>query len=78
MECAVIAMKDEKYGEEVAAAIVLKAGCPVTEEELLLYTSQHIHPFTAPKKIFIMPSLPKTGIGKIQKKEIRRIIDEHH
>ncbi len=52
MECAVIAMKDEKYGEEVAAVIVLKAGCSVTEEELLLYTSQHIHPFTAPKKIF--------------------------
>ena len=78
MECAVIAMKDEKYGEEVAAVIVLNPGCAVTEEELLLYTSQHIHHFTAPKKIFFMPSLPKTGIGKIKKKEIRRIIDERH
>jgi non-ribosomal peptide synthetase component E (peptide arylation enzyme) len=33
-----------------------------------------MHHFSAPKKIFFMESLPRTGIGKIRKKEIRRIV----
>lgn len=76
MECAVVAMKDNKYGEEVAAAVVLKPGCEATEDELLNFAAQHIHHYVAPKRIFILPSLPRSGIGKIRKNDIRRIIDE--
>ncbi len=76
MECAVIAIPDAVYGEEVGAAIVLKPGQNVTEEELLKYLREHIHEFVAPKRIFFMEALPKTGLGKILKREIRRIIKE--
>lgn len=76
MECAVIAIPDKKYGEEVGAAVVLKPGQKVTEEELLKYLGEHLHHFVAPKKIFFMEALPKTGLGKILKREIRRIIKE--
>ena len=76
MECAVIAIPDKVYGEEVGAAIVLKPGQTITEEELLKYLKEHLHEFVAPKKIFIMQALPKTGLGKILKREIRRIIKE--
>ncbi|PKN70111.1 MAG: hypothetical protein CVU54_06880 [Deltaproteobacteria bacterium HGW-Deltaproteobacteria-12] len=76
LECAVIAIPDPKYHEEVAAAIVLKPGQKSTEEELLAYLGEHLHHFVAPKKIFFFPSLPKTGLGKILKREIRRIISE--
>ena len=64
------------YGEEVCAAIVLKPGQNVTEAELLKYLKEHLHEFVAPKKIFFMEALPKTGLGKILKREIRRIIKE--
>jgi long-chain acyl-CoA synthetase len=74
LECAVIAVKDDKYGEEVAAAVVLKPGCRATGEEIITFALQHMHHFSAPKKIFFMESLPRTGIGKIRKKEIRRIV----
>jgi len=76
MECAVIGMKDDKYGEEVCAVVVKKPGAAVTEEELLQYLSQHMHYFVAPKKIFFMDALPKTGIGKIIKRELRKVISE--
>ena len=75
-ECAVIGMKDQKYGEEVAAAVMLNPEAKATEEEILAYLSQHLKPFVAPKKIFFFDALPKTGIGKVLKREIRRIINE--
>ena len=76
MECAVIGMKDEKYGEEVAAAVTRKPGVETTEEELLAYMNGNMKPFYAPKRIFFFDALPKTGLGKILKREIRRIIHE--
>jgi long-chain acyl-CoA synthetase len=76
MDAAVFGIKDEKYGEEIAAAVVLKPDCETTEEELLKFLSLHIHHFMAPKKIFFLKSMPKTGIGKIQKDEIKRIVNE--
>ena len=76
MECAVVGMKDEKYGEEVAAAVTRKPGVETTEEELLAYMNGNMKPFHAPKRIFFFDALPKTGLGKILKREIRRIIHE--
>ena len=75
-ECAVIAIKDDKYGEEVAAAVVLKPGCRATEEEITDYLLKRMHNFSTPKKIFFMQSLPRTGIGKIRKQEIRNVVDK--
>jgi acyl-CoA synthetase (AMP-forming)/AMP-acid ligase II len=75
-DAAVFGIKDEKYGEEIAAAVVLKPGFQITEVELLEYLSGHIHHYMAPKKIFFMKAMPKTGIGKIRKNEIRRVINE--
>ena len=75
-ECAVVAVKDPNYGEDVAAAVTLKPGQQATEEELLTYLGEHLHHFVAPKKIFFLDAMPKTGLGKILKREIRRIINE--
>ena len=72
LEAAVIAMPDPKYGEEVAAAVMLKQDQQVTEEELLEHVRAHVHHFFAPKKIFILDVLPKTSSGKILKREIRK------
>ncbi|HOD27666.1 MAG TPA: class I adenylate-forming enzyme family protein [Syntrophales bacterium] len=76
MECAVVGMKDAKFGEEVAAAVTRKPGTETTEAELLAYLNQHLKAFMVPKRVFFFDALPKTGLGKILKREIRRIIDE--
>jgi long-chain acyl-CoA synthetase len=74
LEAAVIAIPDAKYGEEVAAAVVLKPGQVATEEELIRFLKNAIHHFVAPKRIFLMETLPKTGTGKILKREIREMV----
>jgi acyl-CoA synthetase (AMP-forming)/AMP-acid ligase II len=74
LEAAVVGIPDRKYGEEVAAAVVLKQDQKVTEEELLKYMEQHVHRFFAPKRIFILDALPKTSSGKILKREIRNYL----
>jgi long-chain acyl-CoA synthetase len=73
MEAAVIALPDTKYGEEVGAAVVLKPGHAVTEDELLAYLKDHVHHFTAPKKIFLMESMPMSSTGKLLKRELRKM-----
>lgn len=76
LEAAVVGIPDPKYGEEVAAALVLKSGEKVTEEELLNYVREHVHHFFAPKKVFILDAMPKNSVGKILKREIKIILGE--
>ncbi len=75
LEAAVVGMPDAKYGEEVAAAVVLKNRKNTTESDLLNYMSEHLHHFVTPKKILILGELPKTGVGKILKREIKKMFE---
>lgn len=72
-EAVAFAAPDEKYGEEVNAAVVLKPGEKVTESDILAVAKQNLGDFKLPKKLFITDSLPKTATGKIQ----RRFVAEH-
>lgn len=72
LECAVIGVPDAKWGEAVKAAVVLKSERSVTEEELILYVRQHLANYKVPKSVDFMSELPKSGPGKILKREIRK------
>jgi acyl-CoA synthetase (AMP-forming)/AMP-acid ligase II len=61
---------DLKYGEEVNAAIVLKPGATATSEELTEFCLKRLAAFQVPKRYFFANSLPKTGSGKIQRKQV--------
>jgi long-chain acyl-CoA synthetase len=74
---AVVSIPDEKYGEDVGAAVVLQTGKNVTEDDLLKFIRQHVHHFVAPKRIYVFDELPVSSSGKILKREIRRIIAEY-
>ena len=54
------------WGEEVAAAVVLRA--PLTEPELLAYCRDRLADFKRPKQIFITETIPRTATGKIQRR----------
>ncbi|MBN1374623.1 MAG: acyl--CoA ligase [Dehalococcoidia bacterium] len=75
LDAAVFGVEDEKYGEEIAAAVVLKPDSHITEEELLIYLSGHVHHFMAPRRIYFIEAMPKSSIGNIRKGELRQIID---
>lgn len=64
---------DDKYGEEINCAIILREGIELSVEEMSSYLKKNLAAFKVPKKIFFTDSLPKTATGKIQ----RRLVAEH-
>jgi acyl-CoA synthetase (AMP-forming)/AMP-acid ligase II len=60
------AIADRTYGEEVAAAVVLKT--PATEADLIKYCGSVLADFKVPKVIYIVNSIPKTPTGKVQRR----------
>jgi acyl-CoA synthetase (AMP-forming)/AMP-acid ligase II len=73
-ECAVVAAPDPKWGEIPVATVVLNPGHQLTSEELLAFLEQRLAKFKLPRLIhFSEQQLPKTGTGKILKREIRDI-----
>ena len=71
LECAVVGVPDEKWGEAVKAIIVLKTGQGAGEQEIIRFCKDRIAHYKAPKSIDFMDALPRTGSGKIQKKGLR-------
>ncbi|KAJ7859513.1 hypothetical protein B0H14DRAFT_629195 [Mycena olivaceomarginata] len=80
-ETAVIGTADELTGQAVYAFVTLKPefSYDATNEaalakELVLQVRKVIGPFAAPKKIYIVPDLPKTRSGKIMRRIMRKIV----
>jgi fatty-acyl-CoA synthase len=71
MECAVIAVPDDKWGEVPIALVVVKPEQSLTAEELTAHCRTLLPGFKIPKSIEFFDSLPKGGTGKILKKELR-------
>lgn len=71
LECAIIGVPDEKWGEAVKGVIVKSPGKDITEEELIAFVKERIGHYKAPKSIDFMNELPKTGSGKIMKRAIK-------
>jgi fatty-acyl-CoA synthase len=72
LEAAVIPVPDEKWGEVPKALVVLKSGAQVGELELIEFCRSHLAHYKCPHSIEFRESLPKTGSGKILKKDLRK------
>ncbi|HEV2352426.1 MAG TPA: long-chain-fatty-acid--CoA ligase [Terriglobia bacterium] len=71
MECAVIAVPDDQWGEVAKAIVTLKPGMLPADIELIEHCRKHLAGFKVPKSIEFVQSLPKGGTGKILKKVLR-------
>jgi len=71
LECAVVGIPDQKWGEAVKAIVVLKPGQRATEQEIIQFCKGKIAHYKAPKSIDFVDALPRTGSGKIHKKNLR-------
>jgi acyl-CoA synthetase (AMP-forming)/AMP-acid ligase II len=70
MECAVVAIPDEKWGERPKAFVTLKPGATATAEQIIEFCRAHIAHFKCPAAIEF-GELPKTSTGKVQKFVLR-------
>jgi fatty-acyl-CoA synthase len=72
LECAVIGIPDEKWGEVAKAFVALKPGKTATADEIVAHVRGRIAHFKAPKQV-AFGDLPKTSTGKIQKFVLREM-----
>jgi long-chain acyl-CoA synthetase len=75
VECAVFGVPDPRWGERVHAVVVPKTGTALDEEALMRHARALIAHYKVPRSIEIrVEPLPKSGAGKILKRELR---DQH-
>jgi long-chain acyl-CoA synthetase len=72
LEVTVIGVPDDLWGEAVKAVIALKNGKKATEEEIIQFCKHKLAGFKRPKSVDFVESLPKSTVGKILKKEVRK------
>ncbi|MFW6692724.1 long-chain fatty acid--CoA ligase [Streptomyces sp. MAR4 CNX-425] len=71
-EAAVIAVPDQKWDERPLAAVVVREGAEVTDEELRAHLRERIAKWQVPERWVRIGEVPKTSVGKFDKKVLRR------
>jgi long-chain acyl-CoA synthetase len=71
LDAATIGVKDPYRGETVKVFVVPKPGETLTEEEIISFCKARLAAYKVPKIVEIRDSLPKSGVGKILRKELR-------
>jgi len=71
-ESCVVGIPDEKWGEKVVAAVVLKLGDTLTVKEIQDYCKQHLLDWKCPKEVFFLEELPRNKMGKVMKEKIAK------
>jgi len=72
LEVAVIPVPDEKWGEVPKALVVLKQNAQAGELELIEHCRSCLAHYKCPRSVAFLESLPRTGTGKLLKRELRR------
>jgi acyl-CoA synthetase (AMP-forming)/AMP-acid ligase II len=77
-EAAVFGVPDERLGEDVAAAVVLRPGAALTADELRTFLAARIANYKVPSRVwFLDEQLPRNANGKFVKRELRaRLLGE--
>jgi long-chain acyl-CoA synthetase len=67
-EAAVIGLPHESLGEEIGAAVALRAGQTATPEELQQFVKARLAAYKYPRKVWLVDSLPQGPTGKIMRR----------
>ena len=71
-EAAVIGVPDKLRGEAICIYVVPRPGARVDLKALRQYLLGRVAPYKVPREYFLVPELPKTGLGKVRKPELRK------
>lgn len=68
---AVISVPDPRWEERPLACVVLRPGATAGSEELRAYLLERVARWWVPERIVFMPEIPRTGVGKLNKRALR-------
>ena len=77
-EAAVFAIPSEEWGESVHAVVVLRPGSSLTAEDVTAFARTHLAGYKVPRSVSFTDELPRTGSGKILKRQLREPYWEGH
>ena len=70
-DAAVVGVPDERWGEAVHAFVTLSDGASIAESDLKQFCKDRLAAYKTPKVIHVVKELPRTGIGKISRRQVR-------
>ena len=70
-EAAVFGIPSEEWGESVHAVVVARPGSALTADAVVAFAREHLASYKIPRSVSFQDELPKTGSGKLLKRELR-------
>jgi fatty-acyl-CoA synthase/long-chain acyl-CoA synthetase len=70
-EVAVFGIPNEEWGEAVHATVVIRPGASVSADDVRAHARRHLASYKIPRSVAFTDELPKTGSGKILKRDLR-------
>ena len=67
---------DEAHGEEVVAFVELRSGQEADTDDLVAFAKERIGSYKYPREVHVVPSLPLTPVGKVDRKKLRERLRE--
>jgi long-chain acyl-CoA synthetase len=74
LEAAAVGVSDAQYGQEIAAAVVLKPGVECAPAELKAFCERELGRYKTPKMIHLLQELPKGPSGKVQRLKLLELM----
>jgi fatty-acyl-CoA synthase len=71
LECSVFGLPDERWGEAVAAAVVLRSGSTISENDVITHVGSRVASFKKPTHVYFVDSLPRNASMKVLKSQLR-------
>ncbi len=71
-EAAAAGVPDPYYGESIRAYVVLKEGARASAEDLIAHCKSNLARYKVPSKIYLVTELPRTTVGKVDRKILRQ------
>lgn len=73
-EVCVLGVENDKWGQKIVAAIVVKPNQKFKLEELKDFLRDKTASFKIPKKIYFVDELPKTELQKVNRKKVKKLL----
>lgn len=75
-ESVVFGVADDKWGERVEAAVVLRGGAQVGEQDLVQFVKDELGSIQTPKSVHIVSDLPRNEVGKVVRRDVKQLFEQ--